>query len=225
MPASYFDTQILNFINSLNPRFRLPAGIRLLNPYKHDEIRNLVTEFYKRYYHDRQPRRFLLGINPGRLGAGLTGIPFTDPVCLSTHLGITHHLPLKPESSATFVYEVIYAMGGPEAFFDRIYLGSVCPLGFTKDEKNCNYYDQHDLLERVTPFIIDSIKIQVAAGARTDCVISLGEGENFKQLLKLNERHGWFEEVKALPHPRFVMQYKRKQKNAYIDRYVNLLCQ
>ncbi|MFN5355666.1 MAG: uracil-DNA glycosylase family protein [Bacteroidota bacterium] len=225
MPAPYFDTQILNFINSLDPKFRLPSGIRLLNPYKHEEIRKLITEFYKRYYHDRHPRRFLLGINPGRLGAGLTGIPFTDPVCLTTQLKIDHHLPLKPESSATFVYEVINAMGGATAFFNRIYLGSVCPLGFTKDEKNCNYYDQHDLLERVKSFIIESIKTQMTAGARIDCVISLGEGENFKQLRKLNEQHGWFKEVKALPHPRFVMQYKRKQKNAYIDRYLDLLCQ
>ncbi|MFM9008289.1 MAG: uracil-DNA glycosylase family protein [Bacteroidota bacterium] len=225
MPAAYFDTQILRFINKLDPRFRLPTGVRLLNPYQYQEIRKLVTVFYNRYYHDRKPRRFLLGINPGRLGAGLTGIPFTDPVCLTTILGIDHHLPLKPESSATFVYEVINAMGGPKPFFEQIYLGSVCPLGFTKDEKNCNYYDQQDLLERVKPFIIDSIEGQLAAGAKTDFVISLGEGENFKQLRRLNEQHGWFEDVKALPHPRFVMQYKRKQKNAYIDRYLELLCQ
>ncbi|MBK9960964.1 MAG: DUF4918 family protein [Saprospiraceae bacterium] len=41
--------------------------------------------------------------------------------------------------------------------------------------------------------------------------------------MKLNEKHHWFKEIQALPHPRFIMQYKRKYKLAYIQKYLDML--
>jgi hypothetical protein len=144
-------------------------------------------------------------------------------VQLSEVLGITHHLPMKPESSATFIYAVIDAYGGAYSFYRNFYVGSVCPLGFTREGNNCNYYDDPSLAKRMTPFIVASISAQVAAGADRKLAISLGEGKNYRFLSSLNDQHGWFEQIAALPHPRFVMQYKRKQLQQYLDKYLALL--
>ena len=58
----------------------LPAGIRVMNPFKESlQAVHIAKTFYQKYYDDQQPRHLILGINPGRFGAGLTGIPFTDP--------------------------------------------------------------------------------------------------------------------------------------------------
>ena len=43
-------------------------------------------------------------------------------------------------------------------------------------------------------------------------------------LRKLNEQYKFFGEIVPLPHPRFIMQYKLKQKEAYIERYLKELC-
>jgi len=42
-----------------------------------------VERFYARYYGDDLPGTVLCGLNPGRLGAGKTGIPFLDFASLS----------------------------------------------------------------------------------------------------------------------------------------------
>ena len=33
----------------------------------------------------------------------------------------------------------------------------------------------------------------------------------------------WFAEIKALPHPRFIMQYRLKQKEDYVQKYITSL--
>ena len=39
------------------------------------------------------------------------------------------------------------------AFYANYFIGAVCPLGFMKDGKNINYYDDKKLQQAVTPFI------------------------------------------------------------------------
>ena len=61
--------------------WKLPAGIRAMNPFRgdgSDHVRSIGKAFYQKFYNDKEPRKLVLGINPGRLGAGATGIPFTD---------------------------------------------------------------------------------------------------------------------------------------------------
>jgi hypothetical protein len=77
----------------------------------------------------------------------------------------------------------------------------------------------------MTSFIVESISAQIAAGADRKLAISLGEGKNYQFLTALNNQHGWFERIAALPHPRFVMQYKRTQMRHYIENYIELLCE
>jgi len=49
-----------------------------MNPFRENPEALIVSgKFYKKYYNDNNPRFLILGINPGRFGAGVTGIPFT----------------------------------------------------------------------------------------------------------------------------------------------------
>jgi len=74
------------------------------------------------------------------MAVGITGIPFTDPVKLEV-LGIANDFQKKRELSSDFVYQMITAFGGANKFYQTFYISAISPLGFTKDEKNLNYYD------------------------------------------------------------------------------------
>jgi hypothetical protein len=86
-----------------------------------------------------------------------------------------------------------------------------------------NYYDDKNLLKAVEPFIISSIKKQLSFGFKTDKCFCIGGDKNLRFFSKINEDHGFFQQIIPLPHPRFIMQYRRKQKQQYIDQYVQAL--
>lgn len=216
-----FAQHVLDFhFKTLSPDWKVPQGVEILFPFHNQETQETMTTFYERYLGDAEDRIFVLGINPGRFGSGVTGVPFTGPKMLTDECKIDHPFTSRPELSAEFIWMWINAMGGPEAFFKDFYITSVCPLGFTKDGKNYNYYDDKKLEKAVLPHIIDNINTQLAFGSRTDFAICLGEGKNYKFLKALNEKHGWFGEVIPLSHPRYVMQYKRKFLTEYLERFV-----
>lgn len=204
----------------------LPEGIRIMNPFKeHPQTMRIVDAFYHKYYNDNQQRHIILGINPGRFGGGLTGIPFTDPKRLISECHISYEGKMSHEPSSVFVYEVINAFGGPEAFYKQIYINSPCPLGFTSvdangKEKNYNYYDSKELTKAVYQFMIENIRKQIALGVNTDKCFCFGTGKNETFLKKLNAEYHFFGEIIALEHPRFIMQYKTASKQFYIDKYL-----
>jgi len=223
-----FAENIIQFYKHLFLDVSLPEGIRVLNPIQESkEVRATFSAFYRKFYSDNHTRHLILGINPGRLGAGATGIPFTDPKRLKSHCGIESSFNLH-EPSSVFVYELIDAYGSPESFYQTFYISSVCPLGFVQvndrgREVNYNYYDSSALTEAVTPFIVETIQSQLDFGIYHDKVFCLGTGKNYHFLQKLNEEHKFFGEVVPLEHPRYVMQYKSKQKQQYIDKYLRTL--
>ncbi len=216
-----FADHVLTFFQQLQIRTVLPDGVEVLNPYVDAQAMELCRQFYKKYYDDTNPRRLILGINPGRLGGGLTGIPFTDPIKLEKFCEIPNTLQKKAELSADFMYAMITAFGGPASFYRQFYFSSVSPLGFTKDSKNLNYYDIRELQESLRPFIIQSLRQTLAFGTSTSVCYCLGEGENFRFLTRLNAELRIFNEVIPLAHPRFIMQYRRKKVNEYIDDYLD----
>ncbi len=216
------DRHILEFYSQLDLGDVLPKGIRVMNPYKDEYTMGLCDKFYQKYYHDDLSRTLMLGINPGRFGSGTTGISFTDPVKLEKVCGIENTLIKKAELSADFIYRMIEAYGGPKAFYQRYFISAVSPLGFTKEGKNINYYDDKKLQKAVTPFVIDSINSIMKIGINQEKCFCIGEGKNFDFLDKLNEEHRWFKEIIPLPHPRFIMQYRRKKVLTYIDQYLQL---
>jgi len=218
-----YDKKILRFFRQLKIPANLPGEVGVLNPYSDKKIFEYCTSFYNKYYNTENQRSIILGINPGRFGAGLTGIPFTDPVKLEQECGIPNDLPKKRELSADFIYTMIQAFGGKEKFYHQFYFGSVSPLGFTRNGKNLNYYDDPKLQKALLPFICKTIEDQVHFGIITKVAYCLGEGENFKFLSKLNLEKGYFENIIPLSHPRFIMQYKRRKVDLYIDDYIQKL--
>jgi hypothetical protein len=221
-----FSTQaaaILHFYRNLRPRMALGDGIGIMNPYKEAAAWAVAQEFYHKYYGDDRPRIFIFGINPGRHGAGVTGIPFTDPIRLTEKCGIPNDWKKKGELSSEFVYTVIDAFGGPAAFYGRYHFTALSPLGFVRDGKNLNYYDDKELMKAFEPFMLRCVRRQLATMPTFPFCYCLGEGENFKYFSRINERHGFFKEIIPLPHPRWVMQYRRKKVAEYVGSYVDKL--
>lgn len=221
--AMVLSKKIIRFYSSIRPPSGLPGGIEVLFPQQQPEVIGLVKQFYTKYYNDNNPRKLLLGINPGRFGAGETGINFTAAKQLTNNCGIEHHLVMRSELSAEFIYEVVERYGGPEAFFGKFFLGSLSPLGFIQNGKNINYYDDRALQTALTPYIVDAIKQQVTFNAEREQCICIGEGKNLQFLTKLNNEHGFFKQIVSLPHPRFILQYKRKLKEEYVKKYLEVL--
>lgn len=221
-PDSRQTTCLKEFYFSLEAP-RVPRGVQVMNPYKEEIVRQYVSEFADKFYGIGRPRVLVLGINPGRFGAGITGVTFTDPVALADDCGIPNHLPRRRELSSIFVYHVINHLGGPQSFYDRFFLSALCPLGFTKAGVNLNYYDDRKLEKAVTPFIVWSVERHIELGGRRDHVVILGRGKNAAYFNRLNDEHRWFDSVDAVDHPRFIMQYRRKRLAEYLDVYLSVL--
>lgn len=210
---------------------KLPKGVGVLDPLNGEhaaEVRRIVTLFHRKYYSDERPRKLMLGINPGRLGAGSTGLCFTDTKRCESDLGIPVQGIRTHEPSSDFFYRMVRAAGGADTFYHDVYVQAVCPLGFVKDGPkgspiNLNYYDDAALQKAVTPFISDWLHKLVATGMRTDVVYCVGTGKNLAFLHQLNERLGLFDRIVALEHPRYVMQYKTRSMQLYIDKYLQAL--
>ena len=218
-----FGSQILNFYQDLKIPSRTEKNIEVMVPFENNEVRLINAQFYEKFYNDNYERFLLIGINPGRFGAGLTGIPFVDPVNLEQILGIKNSFNKKHELSSEFIFKVIDGFRGPEIFFSRFYLTAVCPLGFIRNGKNINYYEIESIRNHWQPFFIQCLKKQLKAGGRKDVAFILGQGENYRFLKMLNEIHGIFAELIALPHPRWVMQYRFPQRMKYVRQYIKAL--
>lgn len=223
--AMTFAEKVLTFYKGLNIEQPLPHGVEVMNPYRAPECLEVCKHFYSTFYNDYKKRFLILGINPGRYGAGITGIPFTDPIKLERLFGIRNELQKKPELSAEFIHRMIIAFGGYEKFFGSFFINSVSPLGFVQNGKNLNYYDVPALKQALDPFIRKSMRNLLALGIRQDIAFCLGEGENFRHVGKLNAEEKWFNELIPLAHPRFILQYKRKHVNEYIADYIGKLTQ
>ncbi|MEO7311714.1 MAG: uracil-DNA glycosylase family protein [Chitinophagaceae bacterium] len=220
MPPPVLATQITKFLFNLKLHSLPPNAIETLFPFADEATKQACRAFYGKYYSDNRPRYCIIGINPGRFGGGVTGIPFTDPIRLQQECGIGNTWQKKQELSSVFVYEVIKAFGGPKAFYSKFYITSVSPLGFTKDGKNLNYYDDKELIQTIRPFAVDCLQQQLNWGLHRTTAFCFGDGKNFKFLSQLNKEHGFFEQIIPLSHPRFIMQYKLKQKELYIEKYL-----
>lgn len=214
--------EILEFLLNLKSPKVNTDGVITMNPFENESTRKLVQEFFTKYYSDSNKRLAFIGINPGRLGSGLTGIGFTDPVNLELNCGIKNEFGKKHELSSKFVYEMIDLFGGVEEFYRHVYITSVVPLGFTKNEVNLNYYDIKELEVELTPYIKEQFEKQLSF-LRRDVAFCIGKGKNLKFLNALNKQEGYFEKIEVLPHPRWVMQYKLKRKQEFVDQFVEVI--
>lgn len=218
-----FAEQVIDFYTGMKRDWKLAKGFDLIDPFDNADTVDLFSRFYHKYFNDNHKRHFILGINPGRHGAGVTGVPFTDPKIIEEDCSLQNDFKKKNELSAIFVYDFIKAYGSIDDFYSKFYINSVCPLGFLKDGINCNYYDDKLLFASVKKHIVSGIKSQINFGMHTDVAFCLGNGLNYKFLNKLNDEYSFFDKIVPLPHPRWVMQYRRKRKDEFVDSYVQAL--
>ncbi len=220
----HFAQRLLRFLTTFPLPPSLPGGVEARSPFREPAVAELLSRFAQKYYADNQPRVAVLGINPGRLGMGRTGVAFTDPAALAEFCGIGHDLPRqRPELSSQFIYKVIMEMGGPAAFYQHFYLGSIYPLVLLRNGLNYNYYDSPALIKALWPDLRQSLRQQVQAlGLRTDVAVSLGK-RNGTFLQHLNDELGLFKRIIILDHPRYLMQYRRRDADANAAHYVATL--
>ena len=223
-----FADRVIRFNKELSFEGSLPDGIRVMNPFRENpQALSVSRTFYKKFYDDNKPRKIILGINPGRFGAGVTGIPFTDTKRLSEICGIDIDHRQTHEPSSVFIYKMIDKYGGARKFYGDYYINSVCPLGFLRrNEKgnwvNCNYYDYDELLDAIENFIISSLEKQLGFGIDTSACFVLGK-KNARYFNPINKDGKLFESLTVLNHPRYIEQYKSKQRSRYISEYLDEL--
>ncbi|HRD58353.1 MAG TPA: SMUG2 DNA glycosylase family protein [Ferruginibacter sp.] len=228
--AKTFAEKVITYNKNLVLSEKMPAGFKALNPY-HDNAETLAVmqQFYHKYYNDHNKRRFIIGINPGRHGAAVTGIPFTDTKRLESVCGIKIHSAHTHEISSVFMYDMMEAYGGAKKFYSECYINSPFPLAIIRQNKNgqwlnANYYDENDLFESLKPFMIQSLKIHISMGVFTNEVYVLGK-KNAEYINKLNSQENLFDKIVVLEHPRYIQQYKSKEKEWYICKYLEALQQ
>lgn len=219
-----FADKVVEFNRNLHYSGKLPDDFQVLNPYlDNPETMEIMKKFYLKYYNDSNLRKFLIGINPSRHGAGVTGIPFTDTKRLQSVCGITMKSAYTHEVSSVFVYDMIAEYGGAEAFYKDVYINSPFPLAIVRKSKgswiNANYYDDKALFNDVKDFMIDSLKKHLSLNLDASEVFIMGK-KNADFLAKINQEANLFKKMTVLEHPRYIQQYKSKEKQLYIDKYV-----
>ena len=115
--------------------FELPSDIKSIQPYKGEVFEN-IRSFFTTYYSDTKPRSLILGINPGRKGAGVTGLPFTDSKRLQ---GLLNHKVSNQkqsyEPSSEFFYKAISQYGGPKKFYTDFICSFPLKCSLIEDKK------------------------------------------------------------------------------------------
>lgn len=216
MASLNWSTHLKSFYNALQFPDINTGEVEVLDPFHKPEVKQVREKFFDAYFEDNLPRKIIIGINPGRLGAGITSLGFTSPKQVSGLLGLGNALGTTSEPSANFVEELIKVVGGPENFYKKVMFTSVCPFGFVKNGKNYNYYDDKKLTSDLEPYLLKWLEEQMNLGPIDPIGYTFGKGKNFKYLKELNDKFQFFEKLEALPHPRWVMQYQYKNKEQHL---------
>ncbi|WP_322550600.1 SMUG2 DNA glycosylase family protein [Flavobacterium psychraquaticum] len=220
-----FGEKVLDFNRNLVYSDELPENFRVINPYlDNPETLDVMQKFYQKFYNDGNSRKFIVGINPSRHGAGVTGVPFTDTKRLESICGINMHSAHTHEISSVFLYDMISEFGGATEFYKQFYINSPFPLAIVRKSKegnwlNANYYDDKKLFEMVKDYMIATLQQHISLGLDTSEVYILGK-KNATFIQKLNKEANLFGNLKVLEHPRYIQQYKSKAKQLYIDKYI-----
>lgn len=171
---------------------------------------SVIKQFEKKFYADGYPRVVLCGINPSRLGAGKTGIPFIDFASLSKMMDDVNRD--DAERPASFFFDVVQSFG-VERFYQTFYVTNISWLGFTHNSRNVNYYQLPVTVQKIVYEIFQWEMQQVAPTT----IISLGGA--VKETVDVLFGESDIETDTLLPHPNycaFPKNYERC-KSEYIE--------
>ena len=124
---SNISTRAIKFYSELKSPRGVGKEIGMINPYREPEILEVTKKFYKKFYADKSKRCYVFGINPGRIGSGCTGVPFTDACALEKVCKIECPFHNRKEMTSEFVYRVIKKYGGADKFYEKFYLTATSP--------------------------------------------------------------------------------------------------
>jgi len=177
--------------------------------------KNVMLEYYHQFIKPNKPKIVLCGINPGKNGAGKTGIPFFDLHSLHDLLPTICAAPTddKPESSAKFMYNIVKQFG-MQYFFKNFYLTNISCIGFydIKTNKNINYYE---LPVRIQIYIFDLFSTEINT-INPKIIIPLSVEVEKSLIMDLKHEKKIKAEIgKRLQHPAY--------KGAKICDYIELL--
>jgi len=183
------------------------AGVEILDSFL--EHRDIATAFNARVYGDHVPKVALVGINPGRLGAGKTGVPFLDMRSLKKILPDLEHD--DAERSAEYFFSVVESIG-VEKFYKKFYVTNVSPVGFSKDKKNLNF-DALPQLAQECVFVNFRTEIEQVGPQR---IITMGSVVNEAMLKLFGDSFG---PIPNLAHPNYCAfpKNREKQKKKYLE--------
>jgi len=172
----------------------------------------VVTQFKQQFYKDGFPKTVLCGINPGRLGAGKTGIPFIDFASLSQMVRSVNCD--ESERSAKFFFDVVQEIG-IEKFYRNFYVTNISWVGYTNNNKNVNYYQLPDDAKK---FVYDMFQWEMQQVAPST-IISLSRV--VKDTVDELFGNSHIEINKHLPHPNYCAFPKNYEKCK--AQYIELL--
>src|SRR5690606_28179581 len=164
MNPKTFAEKVIEFNRNLYYPGKLPDGFQVLNPYfDNPETMVVMQKFYHKYYNDTSVRKFIIGINPSRNGAGVTGVPFTDTNRLESVCGIPIQSTHMEQISSVLLYDMIDALGATKDFDKQFYINSPFPLAIVRKSKegkflNSNYYDVKQLFATFKDFMIETLE-------------------------------------------------------------------
>lgn len=197
--------------NSETRRALRQEGITVLEGFANNI--ELVRDYYRNFYVAKTERIVLCGINPGKNGAGKTGIPFIDFKGASQLL--SRELKKDQETSAQFIHSIIESFGSRK-FHDQVYMTNLSWFGFVKDKKNLNYYDLPPFL---IPSFIDSFVMEMNI-VQPKIVIPLSKEveKSLQEMVKNGKLN--FPIGERLPHPYWCSIGARaaQYRNIYVER-------
>jgi len=85
------------------------------------------------------------------------------------------------------------------------------------------YNNEKETQLTLETIITETLLKQMAFPQAKPNIICVGTGKNLKYLQAFNKKYHCFESIDVVPHPRWVMQYRRKEKEKYIGVYVDVL--
>lgn len=180
--------------------------------------KSCINLFWNRYYEKHLPKIVICGINPGRFGAGQTGIPFLDNHSLS-EMGFPVTSSDR-ERSADFFYSVVQAIG-IEVFFKTFYVTNLSAIGYIKQKKNINYYD---LPKNARQTVFDNFLTEMDHIKPTHIItLSVLVQNDIKSLIKEGTLSSGIDCSLRLPHPAWIMTYRQKSKQVWGEIYIKAL--